>query len=302
MWQYNVWYDPNGTPICVDCFDDSCFNCEGCGVTCWNDEGHGPDGTLCCDCAEQANPTEFPGREEYTRIGKRRYGVEIETDTCGGGLTPAYFISKYDGSIRGREFASKVLYGDAGLEAIEALCQYGKKNGWTVDHRCGLHIHLDMRKEKTKALKAAALAYLLTYEVWKSLVDLDRAENTYCQPSYADMAKIKEIKKFTDFAQNQTRYEWINFAAYAKFKTFEVRLHQGSVDATEICNWIRIHTIFMDWATSMSFTKVKNRLLSKTTEERFEFIMGLCHHAGQHDLVEYYSNKCAIERNVLHAC
>jgi len=288
MWRYNIWYDPNGIPICGDCFDDSCFACEGCGETCWSDDGCGPDGNLCANCAEQESPTEFPDREEYTRIGKRRYGVEIETDTCEGHLTPSNFVSKYDGSIRGREFASRVLYGDAGLEAIEALCTYAKKNHWTVDHRCGLHIHLDMSKEKTKALKAAALAYVLTYEVWKELVEPDRAGNTYCQPCYANLTRIKAIKKFTEFAQNQTRYEWANFAAYAKFKTFEIRLHQGSLDATEICNWLRIHTIFMDWATSMSFTKVKNRLLHLDTNARFEFIMDLCEQAGQSDLVNYY--------------
>ena len=112
---------------------------------------------------------------------------------------------------------------------------------------------------------------------------------------YLVLDLLKAIINFTKFARNQCRYEWFNFAAYTKHKTFEMRLHQGSIDAVEINNWIRLCSIFMDWAAGMSFTKVKNRLLGKDKDELFEYIMQLCRDAGQDDLVDYYNCKVGKE-------
>jgi len=305
-WREGMSEAPNGSWYCESCFEEHCSYCPGCDCVVWEDDTY--DGGYCEDChneeCEECEECEedsgdfdsvrFRGRDSYIRIGKRRYGVEIETQKCKdyyslSGAIP--FDAKYDGSISGKEFASTILYGDAGLEAVENLCEFAKNHGWTVNNSCGLHIHLDVSAEKTKTLKAMALAYYLSYEFWLSLVRSDRGSNMYCERNRTDITKIKAITSFTDFARYQCRYEWINFAAYTKHKTFEVRLHQGSIDAEEICNWIRLCSVFMDWAASMSFTKVKNRLLGKSKDEMFEYIMQLCRDAGQDDLVDYYNKK-----------
>jgi hypothetical protein len=297
-WRNDMSEAPNGDWYCENCFEEHCTYCCNCDCLVWQDDTY--DDGYCEDChnsdedAGDFDSVYFRGRDSYTRIGKRRYGVEIETQQCKDYPTLAGAIPfdiKYDGSISGKEFASTILYGDAGLEAIENLCEFAKNHGWTVDARCGLHIHLDVSSEKTKELKAIALAYCLSYEFWLSLVHPDRASNMYCEPNRTDLPSIKAIKRFSDFARKQCRYEYVNFAAYTKHKTFEVRLHHGSIDAKEICNWLRIHSVFMDWAASMSFTKVKNRLLGKTKEELHDYIMQICKDAGYDDLVEYYNCK-----------
>jgi hypothetical protein len=305
-WRTGMEETPNGDWYCSNCFEEHCSYCPNCDCVVWQDDTY-EDG-YCEECHNEEyeeygdrgdfDSVRFRGRDSYTRIGKRRYGVEIETQKCQdyyslSGAIP--FDAKYDGSISGKEFASTILYGDGGLEAVENLCEFAKNHDWAVNNSCGLHIHLDVSSAKTKELKAIALAYYLSYAFWLSLVRSDRGRNMYCEPNRTDLPKIKAITSFTEFARYQCRYEWFNFAAYTKHKTFEVRLHQGSIDAKEINNWLRIHSIFMDWASSMSFTKVKNRLLGKSKDELFDYIMQLCKDAGQEDLVDYYNTKVGKE-------
>jgi hypothetical protein len=164
-----------------------------------------------------------------------------------------------------------------------------------VDTRCGLHVHLDARNEKTNQLKAIAAAYYLTYDVWCAMVNSDRPDNHYCYRNGVSLDTIKGITRFTDFACRQNRYEWINFAAYSRHKTFEVRLHQGSIDAKEICNWVRIHAVFMDWASSKTFAQVKRQFLNRRPKTKFDFIARLCIEAGCEDLVGFYLGKMNCE-------
>lgn len=97
------------------------------------------------------------------------------------------------------------------------------------DRRCGLHVHLDMRKRNKDLvynnLVAAQFALL-------SVVDPRRHNNEFC--------KIVESRKFpTNFTgDRQERYKTINAVAYYKYKTLEIRMHEGSVDYNEIVNWV----------------------------------------------------------------
>jgi len=283
IWQDDSLTTPHDREYCQACYDRYCTGCDDCGTVIWQNDGN------CCESCTFGDEDEedggfsarrFQGREEYTRIGsKRRYGVEIETHACyqySDLFGTVAFEAKEDGSIAGMEFASTILYGDAGLAEIESLCKFGKDHRWVVNGSCGLHIHLDVSNEKTEQLKAIALAYYLTYHAWLKFVCDTRISNSFCAQHRTDMQSLENITSFTKFARLQCRYEWFNFAAYGKYKTFEVRLHQGSIDAEEICNWIRIHAIFMDWAANKTFAEVKEALHGKDTNEQFDFIMELC--------------------------
>lgn len=180
-WRTGMEEAPTGDWYCSDCFEEHCTYCCGCDCVVWQDDTYG-DG-YCQDCYDECvycdedsgdfDSVHFRNRDSYTRIGKRRYGVEIETQKCKdyyslSGAIP--FDAKYDGSISGKEFASTILYGDGGLEAVENLCEFAKNHNWTVNNSCGLHVHLDVSSAKTKELKAIALAYYLSYAFWLSLI------------------------------------------------------------------------------------------------------------------------------------
>lgn len=96
------------------------------------------------------------------------------------------------------------------------------------DRRCGLHIHLDMRK-RNKALVYNNL--VACQKVLQRLVDPRRYNNEFC--------KFVKSKKFPEnFTGNRAeRYRTINAAAYYKYQTLEVRMLEGSVDFTHISGW-----------------------------------------------------------------
>ena len=267
------------------CGNSCCENCR------YDDDNDDDDDNDSCEFDAQR----FRGRAEYTKTySSRNYGVEIETHSCDNHMELANqvpFCAKYDGSISGKEFASAVLYGDAGLEAIKNLCDFAADNHWTVNRGCGLHIHLDVQNLTTDELRAIAAAYYMTKGVWSVLVRSDRVTNSYCHEHRCNLHDIMQFDSFQAFSEDQARYEWCNFAAYAKFRTIEIRSHQGSLNAAEICNWIRLHLIFMAWAQEHTFAEVKRTLWCIDGAEQFDFIMGLCVAAGASDLVEYYSNK-----------
>jgi hypothetical protein len=146
-----------------------------------------------------------------------------------------------------------------------------------------------MREESDDSLKAIACAYMFTYGVWCQFVDEDRVENPYCRQHSGSIPELFSARCFDYFADSQRR-EWINFAAYAKHKTFEVRLHNGTLDAEKVCNWVKAHATFMDWASKAGWNKVRNTLLCMEHIEKLEFMAQIWCKAGCADVAEYYCN------------
>jgi len=289
----------NRVLYCPECWGEIFALCEHCGALCYRAGMQCyQDAWLCCCCYAAAtddawwHPTGFKGRQVYFNFpSRRRFGVEIETARCPDyeDLTDdAVWGCKSDASITGLEFVSDILFGDDGLIEIYRICDFAQKHGWSVDRRCGLHIHLDMWDEPSDRMQAIALAYLLTYEVWASFVDPVRRASTYCKPCRATIDDIAEIENWDNFSSHQDRHEWINFHAFCRHGSFEVRLHPGSIDGKEIVNWVTAHAVFMDWAANAGWDGVKNAL---DTDDRWKVLADIWQDAGCHDLVDYYHQR-----------
>lgn len=97
------------------------------------------------------------------------------------------------------------------------------------DRRCGLHIHFDMRQRDKDLVynNLVACQYALL-----SIVDPSRYNNEFCA--------VVSTRKFpTEFrGDRHERYKTINAAAYYKYKTLEIRMHEGSVSYDEISHWV----------------------------------------------------------------
>jgi hypothetical protein len=220
--------------------------------------------------------------------------VEIETSECDDNYElegSAAWGCKHDCSVSGEEFFSDILSGNDGLEAVTDLCDFADKHGWAVDRRCGLHIHLDMRKETEASLMAIAGAFRVTQAVWAGLVAQTRVTNFYCERCPWDLDELEVWDDFNGFSRRQTRYVWLNVAAYPNHTTFEVRLHQGSLNDKEIRNWVRALTTFADWASKHTLAEVRGDIEGMGTAELFDTICAIWRTAGCADLVEYYSEK-----------
>lgn len=235
----------------------------------------------------------------FDRIGSKRcFGVEIETAACDNHTElfgDAAWGAKEDCSVSGKEFVSDVFSGDDGLGEVERLCNFARRNDWHVDSACGLHVHLDARGESDDSLKSAACAYVASYAVWAELVDSDRLNNHYCGPSSADCDEISRVSSFANFARYASRYEWINFSAYRGHTTFEVRLHHGSINAKEICNWIRAHAVYMDWAVKQSLSYITGTFAKLSKAGMFRKMCAIWTAAGCADLCEYYGCKGGLD-------
>ncbi len=293
----------DGYSYCPTCWGEHFCVCEECNRVIRQSRAIHQDGNILCqNCRPETwEPDSFdPTTNSYDRIGKRCFGVEIEVYH-----NPKHFTfkgkgawgAKYDGSIcsnDGREFYSDILCGDAGLEEVEKLCGFAHDNNWEVAETCGLHVHFDMREENTGGLKAIAVAMLSTYDVWLDFVHPDRWDRHYCHASEPDL--ISSIVTTDDFNEllysrpHDKRYEWCNFMAYRCHNTFEVRLHQGSIDGKQICNWIRAISLWMDWASDKSWKEVRNLLLCKSKEEKYDLMCKVWSDAGCSDLIEWFDS------------
>src|SRR5574340_539023 len=280
---------PNGDGYyCEYCHTRSFNTCYACGEVLTMDDSYSSecdDHYYCEGClpdTEEWEPLAFDAYDNtYDQIGSRCFGVEIETSICDDFQDLHYNANlrsggaKHDGSIDGMEFVSAILEGDKGLDEIEKFCNYAKRNHWGVDEDCGLHVHFDMRGEDTETLRAITLAYHLTYSVWSRFVDSSRDGNPFCSEGNMVMSESTAHDDYKQFAWRCARNRWVNFSAYNRHTTFEVRFHESTLDAREICNWIRAHEAFIAWAKNVGFDGVKKALWVKSDTEKFNFVSDL---------------------------
>jgi Putative amidoligase enzyme len=112
-------------------------------------------------------------------------------------------------------------------QVCKILEQVGAK---AEDRRCGLHVHLDMRRGRKKDIVYNNL--VACQKVLLTFLDPHREDNEFC--------RTVESRKFPNKFVNtrEERYKTINAVSYYKYRTLEVRMHQGSVNFKDIANWM----------------------------------------------------------------
>lgn len=115
-------------------------------------------------------------------------------------------------------------------EIISRLCKVLNETGAVSDdRRCGLHIHFDMRQRN----KEMVFSNLVACQRWLlKMVPPSRRNGEFCKR----VTSRKFPKKFN--GSREERYKTINAAAFYRHQTLEIRLHEGTVDAKLINNWI----------------------------------------------------------------
>lgn len=149
------------------------------------------------------------------------------------------------------------------------------------DRRCGLHVHLDMRRRDKDLVynNLVASQYALL-----SIVDPSRYNNEFCQ-----VVKDRKIPtKFT--GDRHERYKTINAAAYYKYKTLEVRMHEGSVSYDEITHWIDMLIKIANYSKKLKDDVTEVDVLQK----RFKFRKPLYQYAVERSCTHQIQN----DRNI----
>jgi hypothetical protein len=143
-----------------------------------------------------------------------------------------------------------------------------------------------MESEGWEALRSIAYAYILTQNLWMQLVSDERAHNSYCgrvdyEPS--EVTGINNSRDWDYFVGERDRFEFINWRAYLVHGSMEIRLHDASLDATAINNWIMIHARFIDYVKELSLDEIREKFIGDTDTQ-----MEAMHDIIGNELWEYY--------------
>ncbi len=101
--------------------------------------------------------------------------------------------------------------------------------GFNVDNRCGTHVHIDMRNRDVRSVYANMFK---TQMFLRKFLTRNRKYNEYC--------KRNKAPTFDEQTAVGDRRYAINTQAYAEHKTIEVRMHQGSLQASILIPWINL--------------------------------------------------------------
>ena len=260
----DIQYSPAGNGWCDDCYYERFRSCDNCGETHDRDDSIYDDGShYCPDCSHCASRDEWDapvsrvGSAEYDKVGScRTFGVELETDVCDGHEDWAYdtgFACTDDGSINGKEFVSPICNGNAGYDLVRGFVETMDRNGAEVSADCGFHLHIGVSDVSEDGIKSIALAYHYARNVFEGWVDESRRDTYYARRNvnskhgHSDQWDADDIKDCHIRPDSTTRYVWINWKAYDRFKTYEVRSHEPTCNADAVCNWIKLHTAFADY-------------------------------------------------------
>lgn len=120
----------------------------------------------------------------------------------------------------GRGYEIRVMDTEKNIgRTIKKVFRILKKLNFGVNRSCGLHVHLDCRnRDKDKLFARLIKAQILLF----GLVDETRIDNTFCRWTRE---------------HHRDKYRAINFT---RGKTIEVRLHQSTLDAGQVVNWINL--------------------------------------------------------------
>lgn len=299
--------------LCPFCHQDSRTSCHECGNSMTRSRSRGSSREVCenclsnyeeCeDCGEEFSPRrlrngvcrnceqerrvhntwEFQSYRPGTGVtynltgSQRKYGIELETSSCPNHQqlrNLCIFGCKEDGSVDGMEFVSPPMWGDQGYEQTKILCRFARENRFEIDAACGFHIHINLNdvREDDK-LRAVALGYLYTEDVWQKFVSKARARNYYCTSVDYGELDVLEARNFGSFVENSscdgTRYNWVNWHAWSRFNTVEIRLHSPTLNYRKITNWNTAHLRFVDFCLDLDIDGVQDMFRDKEDAEIF---------------------------------
>lgn len=170
----------------------------------------------------------------------------------------------------GLELVSPPLRGEEGYAQIETAVNVLVGMGARVNRNCGLHVHHDARDLNATTLRNFAMLYTKYEHVLDSLQPNSRRAsiNEYCQSNkliymnrhrrygrYQQMNANDDIRCALDYikakathhdprvvidALTYTRFQKVNFSAWLRHGTVEVRHAAGTLNARKIIEWVKL--------------------------------------------------------------
>jgi hypothetical protein len=169
--------------------------------------------------------------------------------------TTSYWKIVGDASVvDGGELVSPPLVGDEWAEQVTKACRALRSAEASVNQRCGLHVHLEVRGFRGYAIRRVYTAWYENQSLIHQLVSPSRRNGRFCVDiDRFDLDTLRERRMLTrdEVRHGLTfleRYKAINGQAYPRYGTLEVRLHQGTMSAKKILAWSELCRSIFTWA------------------------------------------------------
>lgn len=254
---------------CERCFSESYFYCEGCDIFVSHDAAsEDENGYIVCESCAEPKISFVDSPTFKVNKSKRFVGIEVEyigRDSIDfselGYRKSDGSVSATDGDGDGWEFASQPMNGDKLLNNIDELCTRFKESNAYVNNSCGFHVHLDMR-DSTRQEQANVFRFWKLYQqLFFDVCSRSRHSSSYCKA-------IPESVDFDHATMRLDRYSALNVHAMSKYGTFEIRLHQGTIDPIKIKNWCLLLVNFFDVFSKINCTDEKYKEISEMSKRK----------------------------------
>lgn len=179
-------------------------------------------------------------------------GYRCANDGYNHNVMPTWKVV-HDGSLSSRtgscEVVSPILRGNEGLNEVRSVMKVLRDAGATVNVSCGMHIHIGVDNALTPQQQANVIS---AHQYWQpafdSLLTLRRTSETRwaARRNRRDAQQIADAWTTRDRIGMGARYHSLNIAAFARYGTFEMRSHHGSLNGTNATAWIALHLAFIE--------------------------------------------------------
>jgi hypothetical protein len=153
-----------------------------------------------------------------------------------------YICLKEDGSLRachntngyrGKELTliCKTTEVEDVLKKLDSVFLNPKIDGF-ANRSCGLHVHLDVRNRNADMVFKNLVRI---QNILRASQPVGRINNVHCRPNSSDDLDKESMERGSS---RHERYSVVNGLSYAKHKSIEVRVHEGTVDCEAIYNWV----------------------------------------------------------------
>ena len=146
-------------------------------------------------------------------------------------------------SSGGCELVSPPLSGESGREQIRKACAaLAAVDGW-ADSSCGLHVHHEVTGMEVRDFGRLFRFWHNSIFAIEKLVAKSRRNGEWGKRlSDAEVSSIERLSRMSactrSFTERFDRYRALNVQSYPRYGTVEVRIHQGTVNAEKIIQWV----------------------------------------------------------------
>jgi hypothetical protein len=120
-------------------------------------------------------------------------------------------------------------------DVLQAILNVVNSHGGSVNHACGIHVHLDMRHRNPQECYTrlyGSINHLF------SAIPRERRGNEYCVPNRYNNIERQSRYMQENYSGRFRRYAAINTLSVGRHSTLEVRTLEGTLDHRTICHWI----------------------------------------------------------------